>query len=193
MPRLWIQISLFLSSYLPLFVLVGIRSVSESETIWRLCAVLAGASIIGTAVFIYMAYARSEIDVVVLDVEDRDPDVAAYLATYLLPFVTVFTGRWQDVVSLFGFIFVLGVVYVRSRLIYINPTLALLGFHVARIISATPGTEEQDRVRWPRYVLARKRPLVAGEQLRAHEVTPDLLILTASEDVNRSSTGRRTS
>jgi len=188
MPRLWVQVTLFLSSYLPLFVLVGVRSVGESTAVVRLCAVLGGAAIIGTAVFLFTAYKRSEVDVVVRAGDSRDPDVAAYLATYLLPFVTVFTGRWQDIVSLACFVAVLGIIYVRSRLIYINPTLALIGYHVARIIPATPGTEGDDRVRWPRYVLTRNRQLTAGEQIRAHEVAPDLLIVSLNDDVDRRST-----
>ncbi len=177
MPRPWVQTCLFLSSYLPLFALVGIRSVGKSNTIAAACALLAVAAVVGTAVFLCAAYQRNTIDIYLTAVERRDPDVAAYLATYLLPFMTVFTGRWQDVVSLAGFILVLGIVYVRSRLIYINPTLALLGYHVTRVIPATPGTEDEDRVRWPRYVLARGRHVTARETVRAHEVTPDLLIL----------------
>ena len=74
----------------------------------------------------------------IVEVDYRDPDVAAYAATYLLPFVTVFTGAWQDVVSLGGFVAVLGVIYVRSRLIYVNPTLSLLGYHLTRVIYTTP-------------------------------------------------------
>ena len=67
----------------------------------------------------------------VLSVEDRNPDVAVYAATYLLPFLPVFSGTWQDYVSLAGFICLLGFIYVRSRLIYLNPLLLL----VSRVIN----------------------------------------------------------
>ena len=116
-PRVWVNITLFLSSYLPLFVLVGVRSIGESFGITRICAVFSGLAVIGTAVFLAAARKRNKITVVVVAVESKDGDVAAYAATYLLPFVTVFTGRWQDVISLLGFILILGVIYVRSRLI----------------------------------------------------------------------------
>lgn len=184
MPRLWVQTTLFLSSYLPLFVLVGLRSIGESRAVVVLCASLVGAGAVGTSIFLWASYRRSKVDVVVLAMDGRDGDVAGYLATYLLPFVTVFTGRWQDIASLGGFVGILGVVYVRSRLIYINPTLSLLGFHLARIIPATPGTESDvGAVRWPRYVLSKGRPLAMNETVSAHEVTPDLLILTLKRNV----------
>ena len=182
MPRLWVQITLFLSSYLPLFALVGIRSAGRSDSIARLCAILAGLAVIGTGLFLYGSYRRNTITVKIVEVDSRDADVAAYAATYLLPFVTVFTGAWQDVVSLGGFIAVLGVIYVRSRLIYVNPTLSLLGFHLARVIYTTPGAQDEDRPRWPRYVLARKQTVAASSTIRAHEVSPDLLVLAERLD-----------
>jgi hypothetical protein len=175
MPRLWVNTTLFLNSYLPLFALIGIRSIDRSCTIARMCAVLAGLAIGGTALFLYAAYRRNTITVEVVEVESRDTDVAAYAATYLLPFVTVFTGKWQDVASLAGFIAVLGVIYVRSRLIYINPTLALLGFQLSRVIYRSPGVTTETR--WPRYVLARRHVIRPNDTIKAHEVSPDLLVL----------------
>jgi hypothetical protein len=182
MPRLWVNATLFLSSYLPLFALIGIRSIDRSPGIARTCAACAGLAIIGTGLFLYGALRRNTITVEIVEVEPRDADVAAYAATYLLPFVTVFTGRWQDVVSLVGFIAVLGVIYVRSRLIYINPTLSLLGYHLSRVIYSTPGAEAGKRVRWPRYVLARKHMIRADETIQAHEVSPDLLVFAAKRN-----------
>jgi hypothetical protein len=177
MPRLWIQTTLFLSSYLPVFALVGLRSIDRSWWVVGFCAVVCLLGAVGTTLFLVTAKRRNVLDVVLLDVESRDSDLAAYLVTYLLPFVTVFSSDWQDLASLAGFIVILGVVYVRSRLIYLNPTLALLGYQLDRVIPATPGTEKDATlVRWPRYVLTQSRSLAPGERIRAREVTPDLLI-----------------
>jgi hypothetical protein len=170
-----------LSSYLPLFVLIGVRSIGRSTGILILCAGLSVSAVIGTLVFLLTSRRRSTVHLEVTAVEDRDADVASYMATYLLPFVTVFSGKWQDVVSLGGFIVVLGLVYVRSRLIYINPTFTLLGYHVAKILPATPGTAYQDRVRWPRFVLSQRARINEGDRIEVHEVTPDLLLLASSD------------
>jgi hypothetical protein len=177
MPRIWVQCTLFLSSYLPLFALVGLRSIGRSWPIVVFCGIVCALGAAGTGLFLVTARRRNKIDVVLLDVESRDGDLSAYLATYLLPFVTVFSADWQDLASLAGFVAILGVIYVRSRLIYLNPTLALLGYHLDRVIPATPGTEKDEaHVRWPRYVLTRRASLAQGQRIQANEVTPDLLL-----------------
>jgi hypothetical protein len=169
--------ALFLSSYTPLFVLIAIRSIGRSTVIVTSCGALAVAGIAGTTLFLATATRKSRGDYVLLDVENRDGDVAGYAATYLLPFVTVFSARWQDVVSLAGFIGFLGVIYVRSRLVFINPLLAVLGYHLWRVIPATAGaTLDATEGRWPRYILVRHLDLQAGQTVSAFRTTPELLL-----------------
>lgn len=131
----------------------------------------------GTLAFLVTARQKTPGDYRLLEVENRDPDVAAYAATYLLPFLTVFSGSWQDIASLAGFIAILGVIYVRSRLIYVNPVLTLLGFRLWRVIPITAGMEpDPARMPWPRYLLADTGRLRRGAVISARRVTDDLLL-----------------
>jgi hypothetical protein len=129
--------SLFLSSYLPLFTLVGARSVGKSTCIGLVCAALVLAGAVGTLLFFRTAHRKPLGRYELLDVQKRDGDVAAYAATYLLPFVTVFSDNLRDVLTLAAFIAFLGIIYVRSRLIYVNPLLALFGYHLWQVIAIT--------------------------------------------------------
>jgi hypothetical protein len=181
MPRKWVNVTLFLSSYLPLFILVGVRSIGRSTLIVWVCVGFVVAAVIGTAVFLAAITSRNQLPIEVTSIENRDGDVAGYAATYLLPFVTVFTGTWQDLTSLLGFIGILGIIYVRSRLIYINPTLALLGFHLSRLLYQTPRPAgstpaETSANDWPRFIITR-RSFETGATLICREVSPDLLFL----------------
>jgi hypothetical protein len=177
MPRRWVMSALFLSSYTPLFVLIAIRSIGQSAVIVVSCGVLAVAGLVGITLFLVTATRKPIGDYVLLDVENRDGDVAGYAATYLLPFVTVFSARWQDVVSLAGFIAFLGVIYVRSRLIFINPLLAVLGYHLWRVIPSTAGADSETAGgHWPRYILVRHLNLQAGQTVSAFRTTPELLL-----------------
>lgn len=177
MPRTWVMCSLFLSSYLPLFALIGVRSIQRSNLISFSCGVLVIAGAIGTFLFLRTAERKPKGAYQLVAVENRDGDVAAYAATYLLPFVTVFSGEWQDVLTLAGFIVFLGMIYVRSRLIYVNPVLALLGYHLWRTIPVTAGAEQDDsRARWPRYVLADNARIREGQFISAFKVSDDLLL-----------------
>lgn len=175
MPRLWVMCTLFLSSYLPLFVLIGLRSIGRSGLITASCGALIIAGAVGTFLFLRMAERMPEGSYELMAVENRDGDVAAYAATYLLPFVTVFSGEWQDVLTLAAFIAFLGAIYVRSRLIYVNPLLALLGYHLWRTIPVTAGASSAD-ARWPRYLLADTARIRDGQIIAAFRVSDDLLL-----------------
>jgi hypothetical protein len=177
MPRRWVMVTLFLSSYLPLFLLIGIRSISESNLIAIVCGVLVLAGAFGTLLFLSTSRRKSRGRYELLDVEKRDGDVAAYAATYLLPFVTVFSGHWRDVLSLAAFIAFLGVIYVRSRLIYVNPLLAFFGYHLWQVIAVTAGSDSTTTdARWPQYLLARERGLQKKQSISAFRVADDLLL-----------------
>jgi hypothetical protein len=181
-PRRWILWSLFLSSYTPLFILLGVRSIGRSDGIAVAAGVLTVGGMVGTGLFLYTAPRKAAGDYELVDIESRDGDVGAYAATYLLPFLTIFSGSWQDVVSLAGFVVILGVVYVRSRLIYINPFLAVLGLRLWRVIPRTPGAPDSEQAGWPRFLLTDSTQLHKGQVIRAHRVTADLLFCEVEDD-----------
>lgn len=181
MPRRWVFCALFLSSYLPLFCLFGIRSAGESNPAAIACALLVLAGAAGTVLFLRSARRKPRGRYRLLAVERRDGDVAAYAATYLLPFVTVFGGGWRDLLSLLAFIAFLGVIYIRSRLIYVNPLLAFFGFHLWQVSASTAGSDPDPAEGRTRYLLARDRSLHRQESISAFRVLDDLL-LCAEED-----------
>ncbi len=50
-----------------------------------------------------------------------------YVASYIIPFVTLPLSGWQQIASFVIFVFILGVVYVNSEdMIRVNPMLNLL-------------------------------------------------------------------
>jgi hypothetical protein len=159
-----------------MFILIGLRSIDRASAIALGSGVLTVLGAIGTLAFILTARRKTAGEYQLLDVENRDPDVAAYAATYLLPFLTVFSEDWRDVLSLAAFIGFLGIVYVRSRLIYVNPVLALLGFRLWRVIPITAGApQDAGNVPWPRFLLADTERVRKGQVISARRVTDDLL------------------
>lgn len=172
--------ALFLSSYLPLFFLIGIRSISESNFVAISCAVLVFAGALGTVLFLSTAKRKPKGRYRLLTAEKKDGDVAAYAATYLLPFVTVFGGGWRDLLSLAAFIAFLGVIYVRSRLIYVNPLLAFFGYHLWLVTPITAGVSEEGARPWPRYLLSRESAIRSEDTIAAFRVHDDLLLYADS-------------
>lgn len=183
MPRAWVMWALFLSSYTPMFLLIGLRSIGRYNGVTAAAAVLAILGAGATWLFLGTAREKSGGRYQLLEVENRDADVAAYAATYLLPFILVFGGAWQDLASLAAFVVFLGFVYVRSRIIYVNPLLALAGYRLWRVIPITAGTiPPVTDSPWPRYLLARTSHLSKGQVITANRLTGDLLIRSKEED-----------
>ncbi len=48
--------------------------------------------------------------------QSRDGEVMGYIASYLIPFVAIPFGGWQQGVALLIFVIVLGIVYVNSNM-----------------------------------------------------------------------------
>jgi hypothetical protein len=138
---------LFLSSYAPLFAILAIRF--EATALRAVCASLAGVGIAYLAVVLWVTPRASQQRTYRLDtVKDASGEVAGYLATYVVPFVTVASPSTADVVGYCIFAVVALVIFVRSDLAQINPALYLLG---RRVVSITTGRRNY-------YVVCRRIP-----------------------------------
>jgi hypothetical protein len=161
----WVTDSLlFLSSYVVLFAALGLRFQCPSWLPW-VCWGLAG---LGTAAVAYLLVVQRFLTadlITVNTVEDRGPDVAGYVATYLLPLVVVAAPTNSDLLAYLLVFAAMGLIYVRSRLIQINPTLYFFGYRLFRV-STEDGFEG--------YLLTIGEPR-PGDQLRV--VQRDRLLL----------------
>ena len=119
---------LFASSYSPLLALTALRLDDGAYRTWlfRLAAAAAAALVAALGA----ARGVSPRDRTVASVTDRGGDVAGYLATYLLPFLTVADPSRRDMAAYAGFVLLVGVVYTRSALLSVNPLLYLLGYRL---------------------------------------------------------------
>ena len=81
-------------------------------------------------------------------VEKRDENVVSYIASYLIPFVTFPLAQPEQVAALLVFMGVLLILYVNSKMFYINPMLNLVGYHLYEITIETALTS--------RYLIARQ-------------------------------------
>jgi len=136
---------LFVGSYAGLFAILAIRF--DATWLRWACIVLAvlGVALMAWVVFVVPGQMGAE-PITAASVEDAGSDVAGYLATYLLPFLTVAEPGIRDVVAYALFLGISGLIYVRSEMTQINPTLYVLGRQVVKL------TTDQG---WTGYVVAR--------------------------------------
>jgi hypothetical protein len=144
MSDLIVELAFFLNSYAPLFAILAVRFRTTSVAVS--CAALAAIGIFAGVLVLSRFRRVNTIPWTVRTVEDRGSEVAGYLATYLLPFVTVAEPGLRDIVGYGLFLTVVAVIYIRSDLIRVNPTLYLLGW---RLYAIEIGQN------WSGYLLAR--------------------------------------
>jgi hypothetical protein len=149
-----LRIRLFLGSYAPLFAMLAIRF--NDRWIRLACAILAILAA-GSMLLILRAARRIDPDPhKIRTIADRGGDVAGYLATYLLPFVTVSTPSVRDVVVYSIFVIIVGIVYIQSEMMQINPLLYLVGLKVFSV------TTEDD---WSGFLITRRQLRTGSEVL----------------------------
>jgi hypothetical protein len=122
------RVLLFLSSYSPLGLIAAVR-------VWELDSLIASGLVVislfafAAAWFIQGHNLRAGSRR--LEVETAEPirdASAAYLTAYVLPFLLVDLSDTFAVIASVLFVVLIGVVYVRSRLVYLNPIYALRGY-----------------------------------------------------------------
>ena len=131
MAGLLVRLRLFISSYAPLFAILAIRF--RDHKLEVACALLTALGV-ASLLLLLRAAGRIQPDPHRIEtVADRGAEVAGYLATYLLPFVTVPEPSARDIAGYAFFLAVVGVVYVQSDMVQINPLLYLLGYRVSAV------------------------------------------------------------
>lgn len=171
MPSLLTRTMLFLSSYAPLFTILAIRN-WESRWAASGLLVLALASVAWLLTFIRHARSLAAVTIEVERATSRDGDIVSYIVSYLLPFLAIDFTRLADLLSLTVLLVVIAFLYVHSNLIYVNPLLAALGYHLLE------AEESSGKVG----ILLSKRPYIRpGSRLRAIPAG-DLISLEVSDE-----------
>ncbi len=139
---------LFIISYAPLAILILIQT-------WPSKWALSLSTIVSFALLLVSLWGlvdawrlprqslrRGAHAVELVDINDEGGAVAAYLATYLLPFLGLSFIGWQSVISVSVYLAILFMVFIRSDLALVNPTLYLFGW---RVVSGKRDTTDGPR------------------------------------------------
>lgn len=117
---------MFLSSYVLLFLALVIKSQYNKVL---LCAFI--LSLFASIVTIFLMKTKINPDESALSsINTKNELVTSYLATYILPFLGFNLTNTNDQISLLIIFVVIGVLYIRADLLYINPTLMLFGYNI---------------------------------------------------------------
>jgi hypothetical protein len=175
---------LFLSAYSPVFLILALRAYGRvcPIVIMALCLLLAAA--LGVLAFLFVLRRTEPQQMRLVTVEQRDGDLAGFLVAYLLPFVGVLASDWRDVLAVALFIGFIGIVYVNSRMIYVNPLLAVFGYHLILIRATTDPKGRPAATLSPQFLVTKRRWLRPNETFVARSVTGETLFSLPKDDDN---------
>jgi hypothetical protein len=135
-----IRVRLFFVSYVPLWLMLAFRAAPSGHWRWdsRAAAVLAFGALAAygfiDALRLIRGSRRTSPQTFIFDeVNDQGGNAAGYLATYLLPFIGLVPQDWGDWAAYVLYFLVAMIVFVRTDLTFVNPTLYVLGH---RVVSA---------------------------------------------------------
>jgi hypothetical protein len=134
MPSILMRVRLFLSSYFPLFLIVG--ALFFPKNVW----LAGGVVLVGLLSLVegwrYLRYCQRKHQrsfAKVKDYQRRDNEAMTYIASYIVPFATFNLDLGPQIFALCVFVGVLLIIYVSSNMIYVNPMLNLFGFHLYEV------------------------------------------------------------
>lgn len=141
------QFVLFLTSYSPLFVLIGLRQVYENseflywggwsgETIWvwlshfwltMATLIFSVVGIIGAKILFASINkdCNNGNNVIIEKISNRNSESIGYIATYIVPFLFQNFNTWYEIFALIFLMIIIYRIYINSNLLLINP---ILGF-----------------------------------------------------------------
>jgi hypothetical protein len=166
MPNTVARLLLFLSSYFPLAVIFFLLLLGKHPLAAIAILFVGTAGLSGMVAYLRVVNHLSGISVKVAELQRRDEEAMSYIVSYIIPFLSIPFSGWQEAAALAVFIAVLGVLYINSNMIHINPMLNLAGYHLYEVRLAGDSTH---------FLVARRR-LARGETLTAVTVGDGILL-----------------
>ncbi|WP_048170695.1 hypothetical protein [Methanosarcina siciliae] len=161
------KIFLFISSYSPLLLIVTLQT-REDYGYWSLLpTALAIISIFGLLIVRRKINITSTRELEVSRVQQKDAEVMAYIITYIFPFIGFDFNDFNNLISIFIFFIILGIIYINSNMIHINPLLCAFRFHIYEIETSTGSNYT---------IVSRRKRMIKNEKLKVVKINDYLLM-----------------
>lgn len=166
MPNLIIRLLLFLSSYFPLTIIFFVLLRDAKPTLaWSILG-LGSFGMVGIVLYLLVVQRMNTLRVDIVSVSRKDGEAMSYIVTYLLPFLDAASNTAEKGIGLAIFFLVLGVLYINSNMIHINPMLNIFGYHIYDVELNNGDT----------YSLISKSNVRRGKSLSTVKVSNDVLL-----------------
>ena len=127
---------MFVSSYFPLYIMLIVLHYEKYDTVEELLrfkqtlflVVLVGCIIISIVSIIFLKISRGGADLSLDEIERSDDTIISYMMTYIIPILTTnFISCGEVLVNIILFLLI-GYLYIRMNLLYLNPLWSMFGY-----------------------------------------------------------------
>jgi hypothetical protein len=178
--RYYVSASMFLGAYAPLALLFAMRLMGKNHPIKAAVCVLIFV-LVAANLFLMLRVMRAEPgDYRAAEVESGSGELAAFAASYLLPFVVVGDVSNWDLAAYAAYMIVVAIISLRGDYLHLNPLLAICGY---RLYTITTGRGR----RW--LVLSMER-IRKDDELDARALSPGVLLVTSNRSARERETKR---
>ncbi|VTZ89782.1 hypothetical protein [Limosilactobacillus mucosae] len=124
----------FISSYLPLYILLMINNFNKDKNIAYWVAFVILLILVIISVLVLYCYLRGKGNKIILTTDEqidklKSDSMINYLMAYIVPLATINSDDFIGSVITNSILFILiGIIYVKMNLVYLNPVLVLLGY-----------------------------------------------------------------
>lgn len=157
---------LFISSYFPLALIFFFLFIQRQPWVAIFVLIVGLGGLIGMMSYLRVTNLIAPMQVKIVALQRRDAEAMSYIVSYVIPFLAAPFSGWEQGVALTIFFIVLGVLYVNSNMIHINPMLNLCGYHLYEITLEDGGVHS---------LIARNR-VVRGQLLSVVKAGEDILL-----------------
>jgi len=133
MLRDYIKWLLFLSSYIPLYLILLLFAWKSNWTIFYILVSLITITVIVLLIVLKALNSLQKTFIKVKKVDPKNGEFIGYIFTYIFPFLSSNFDDVKYIIAMVVFFLLIGLMYVRSNLIYTNPVLNLLGYSLYEI------------------------------------------------------------
>jgi len=127
-----IKVILFLSSYTFLFIILMIQNYTNLKLLYFLGGLIVVSNLI-LGIVIKRCKSLADSFVKIKSLENRNSLNTAYLVTYIIPFLNINFSEITDSISLLLLFVIVGFLYIKSDMVYVNPMLNLFHFNLLKV------------------------------------------------------------
>ena len=153
---------LFFIAYYPLFLILLIQNSKLIDRIFawdfknfkfiELNDVFIWGIILGLIIFaiitIFLKFQNNTntIQYKVLSIKDISHETLNYILTYLIAFLSLDMNSPKMILSIILLLFIIGVIYINSNMLYVNPILQLLGYSIYELTVTRHNIDDECRI-----------------------------------------------